>query len=70
MALQRGKSIGRLALSVASSPNELVGLIENEPEFIDIDLNKFLQCAVCRGETGVAPAVFGDALKTHGAGNN
>ena len=37
MAVQRGKSIGRLPLSVASGTNELLGFIKNEPKFIDIE---------------------------------
>jgi hypothetical protein len=70
MAVQRGKSIGRLPLSVASGTNELLGFIKNEPKFIDIHLNELLQGAVERGEAGVAPAVFGNALKAHGAGDD
>ncbi len=64
MAVQRGKSIGRLPLSVASGTNELFGFVNNESKFIDIDLNELLQGAVDRGEAGVAPAVLGNALKT------
>jgi hypothetical protein len=70
MAVQRGKSIGRLPLSVASGTNELLGFVKNEPKFVDIDLNEFLQRAVGGGESGVAPAVFGNALKAHGAGDD
>ena len=70
MAVQRGKSIGRLPLSVASGTNELFGFVNNESKFIDIDLNELLQGAVDRVEAGVAPAVLGNALKTHGAGDD